>query len=187
MSKGISAQKPFKMLVANLRGASDPSKGESGNPQKVRSTYTTQNILEVPQKGIAKSPKDGKTPGIGTRMGHIVQGSVAPTLTISVDNAATVSTIAPTLIILGDYQIESHVDFTVVTGDTTATATNLATYIDTNTLYSATSALEIVTVSLPTSIEYNNMLTEITGPNSGDYTISIVTKGEPYVGPAIIG
>jgi len=188
MGRGIAGQKPFKMLVANLRQGSDPSKGESGNPQIVRKTYTTQNFIEVAGKGIPKEGKSGKTPGTGVRMGHIVQGNVAPTFTISVDNAVSaLSTMEPTELVMGDYVIVSHVDFVVVNGDVNTTATNLATTIGTDTPFSAVAVGPIVTVSLPVGLEYNSMYTKVTGPNAGDYTMSQVVEGEPYIGPAIIG
>jgi len=188
MGRGIAGQKPFKMLVANLKHGSDPSKGESGNPQIIRKTYTTQNFIEVAGKGIPKEGKDGKTPGTGVRMGHLVQGNVAPTFTVVVNSAVgTISTTQPTELIMGDYVIVSHVDFVVVNGDVNTTATNLATTIGTDTPFTAIAIGDTVTVSLPTGLEYNSMYTKVTGPNAGDYTMSQVVEGEPYIGPAIIG
>lgn len=187
MSKVRSAQKAFKMLVANLSGGSDPSKGESGNPNKIRTTYETQNIIEVSNRGFEKQPTQGKTPGVGTRQGRIVQGSVSPTFTITVDVANTSTSVEDTLLVIGDDVIRVGVDYVVVNGDVNTTAGNLDTYITTVLGYITNVVGDTITVDLPTGIEYNNIYVGITGPMSGYYTLSTVSKGEPYIGPGIIG
>lgn len=195
MKKITSAQKPFKMLVANLRQGSDPSLGSSGNPVKVRSSFTTQHFVEIPGRGFEQQTKGGKTPGTSTRVGKLTYSTgvtpVAPTFTITVSSAASAITELPTVIILGEYKIVSDVDFAVVAGNVNTTASNLATYIATLNGWAAVPDGANVNVEIPSGIDYNQMLLKVTGPFSGNYTISPVqgypVKGEPYIGPPEIG
>jgi len=46
--KRISTSQPFKMLVAHLERASDPSKGEAGNPVVIRQSFETQ-VITTPE------------------------------------------------------------------------------------------------------------------------------------------
>ena len=56
MSKKLrSAQSRRTMLVANLTGGSDPSKGPIGNPTKARSTFTYQLIPDIMREGASLS------------------------------------------------------------------------------------------------------------------------------------
>ena len=116
---------------------------------------------------------------------------VAPSFTITVASAASSITELPTVIILGDHKIISDVDFTVVAGNKNTTATNLATYIDSLNGFAATPSGADVAVTISSGIDYNQMLLKVTGPLSGNYTISPVqgypVKGEPYIGPPVIG
>lgn len=186
----IGAQKPFKMLVANLRGGSDPSKGETGNPVKVRSTYETQLFPQISGRGFEQAVPGGKTPGRTTLQGRIVEGNTAPTFTITVDTAATVITAAQTRIIMGDWTAIPAIDFVVVNSDENTTATNLANYIQNSIGWTAVATANDVDVELPVGLDYNNMLLQVTGPDSGNYTITPIgypNSGEPKIGPAIIG
>ena len=45
MRRPLTVQPPFKTLVSNLKGGSDPSKGASGNPQKSRIGFNQSNIV----------------------------------------------------------------------------------------------------------------------------------------------
>jgi len=190
MAKRITgAQKPFKMLVANLRGASDPSRGE--NPVKVRSTYETQLFPEISGRGFETSNfsnNSNKTPGRSTRQGRIRETIIAPEFTITVSSAVVPITSAQTRIVMGDYTAIPGIDFVVVAADTTTTATNLATFIQNSIGWNATPAADVVTVELPSGLDYNNILLKSTGPASGNYTIQgYPIKGSPNIGPAIIG
>jgi hypothetical protein len=89
---------------------------------------------------------------------------------------------------MGDYTAIPGIDFVVVAADTTTTATNLATFIQNSIGWNATPAADVVTVELPSGLDYNNILLKSTGPASGNYTIQgYPIKGSPNIGPAIIG
>lgn len=188
------AQKPFKMLVANLRGASDPSLGI--NPVKVRSTYESQFFPEIGGRGFQEQVKSNKTPGTSTRQGlmtyTVPNTPVAPTF--SVEFAAAIVKpiqIGNTRIIIGDITVIPEMDFVVVAGDDTTTAANFGTYITTTFGWAHILAGGKCTVELPSGLDYNNILVSVTGPDSGFYTVTPVlgypNSGEPYVGPSNIG
>jgi len=187
----IGAQKPFKMLVANLRQGSDPSKGTSGNPVKVRSTYETQLFPQISGRGMEQATVGGKTPGRRTMQGRMVEVATAPTFAITVDAAVTVVTSAQTRIVMGDWTAVPDVDFAVVNGDTAATSINLAAYISATTGWTTLANLSIVHVTLPVGLEFEFMLLQVTGPDAGNYTLTpsdgYPNKAVRSIGPAIIG
>lgn len=121
--KLIGAQKPFTVLVGIVRGSSDPSKGPSGNPVVMRSTYKSQTFVEIGGRGPETNPRYSSTPGAAPRSGLLtftvpgvpVRGS--GTLTVA-DNVFT----GPTAIRLGQYLLTSGEDFTPA-ADTQSTAT----------------------------------------------------------------
>jgi len=112
--KLISAQPPFTMLVANLAGGSDPSRGRSGNPVKVRKSFTFQHFPEIPQRGADTTPQSLDTPGIGTRWGHVSytvpETPVGATGTVTV---ASNSFAGPTTVRIGQYAVTTGDDFAV--------------------------------------------------------------------------
>jgi len=129
--KLISGQKPFKILVANLRGSSDPSKGASGNPVKVRSEFTIQHFPEIPGNEQGTENQQGNSPGVHTRVGHVdYTTSPVPVRATGTIAVAATSFAGPTTIRLGEYVLESGVDFDVESGvayageDITDTAPN---------------------------------------------------------------
>ena len=211
MPKRVTAgQKPFKMLVAHFSGPTDPSKtaGQvvskkaadkggtypTGEGSRIRKSFEMQTFVQAPNKGFQQQNPTGKTPGGGTRLGLQTYTTgvtpVAPTFTITV-SALVVTMAGKTRIIFGDNTATPGNDFVVDAADTTVTATNLATYINGLEGYSAVPAGSVVTVSLPSGINYNNMLVTVTGPESGGYTIEpengYPVRGEPYIGPFNIG
>jgi hypothetical protein len=122
MSKKLTgAQKPFTVLVAHIRGGSDPSKGTAGNPVKVRTAMTMQHFVEVPGRG-PKGVDQGTTPGTATRLGHVQY--TTDTLPVNATGTITVGTAAlagPTTVLLGNYVLTSGEDFAVVQATATAT------------------------------------------------------------------
>lgn len=121
--KLISAQKPFRILVANIRGSGDPSRGPSGNPEILRSTFNMQNFVELPGRGPDTVSKNSKTPGTGTRVG-LVSYTVSP-VPVRASGTITVASntfVGPTTVLLGQYVLTSGQDFTVA-GATQATGT----------------------------------------------------------------
>ena len=79
MARLISAPKKFKILVANLVGASDPSKGSTGNPVKARTGFvqqvTSNNVTKIKTQGASvegefknevKFPNDKADASVGT-------------------------------------------------------------------------------------------------------------------------
>lgn len=197
MSRKITgAQKPFKMLVANLRQGSDPSKGSSGNPVKVRSSYQNQFFPELGGRGFQEQPRSHKTPGTATRQGLLTytvpSTPVAPTFSVEFDAAIVKPTqIGNTRIIIGDATIIPEMDFTVVAADPNTTATNFGVFIASAFGWAGVTAGPKITVQLPSGLDYNNMLLSVTGPDSGFYIVEPVLgypiSGEPYIGPANIG
>lgn len=128
--KLISAQAPFKMLIANLRQGSDPSKGPSGNPEVIRQTYTVQHFPEIGGRGPEVGTPNPRTPGVGTHIGHVQY--TTPGVPVASGGTILVagSTFAgPTTLQLGDYTLTTDVDFStaVVVQQATGVATVVAT------------------------------------------------------------
>lgn len=126
--KVISAQPPFTMLVANLAGGSDPSRGRSGNPVKIRKSFTFQHFPEISQRGPDTTPQSLDTPGLGTRWGHVAytvpNTPVGAAGTITVDSN---SFAGPTTVHVGQYALTTGDDFSIgadvqATGIVTVTA-----------------------------------------------------------------
>ncbi len=188
--KLVTAQAPFKMLVANLTGGSDPSRGRSGNPVKARSTFTQQHFLDIAGRGVETTPVSPKTAGIGVRMGHVKY--TVGTLPVRATSTITVANntfLGPTTIQLGDYVLTSDEDFVVGAG-VNNTATNLAAAISRLPGYSAAAAAAIVTVSGLTGILGNEVLFTSGGSSPNNLTLSPtngrMSGAEPRIGPPII-
>lgn len=189
-----SAQKPFKMLIANLRGSSDPSLGN--NPVKIRSTYESQFFPEISGRGFQEQVKSNKTPGTSTRQGMLTYTNphtpVSPTFAVTFDAAIVKPVqIGNTRIIIGDITVIPEMDFVVAAGDDATTAANFGTYITTTFGWAHVLNVGECTVQLPSGLDYNNIFVSVTGPDSGFYTVTPVlgypNNGEPFIGPAIIG
>ena len=121
MGKVIGGQKPFRILVANLRQGSDPSIGPAGNPAKLRTSFLTQNFIEA-NGFIDYTPEQFKSPGLGTKIGlatYTVPGVPVPANgTITVNNT---SFAGETFIVLGPYRWSNY--DVIPPGSTQATAT----------------------------------------------------------------
>lgn len=159
--KLIGAQKPFTMLVANLRQGSDPSRGPSGNPQKIRSTYRVQLFPEIPGRG-PETLTSGPTPGVGTRGGLLtftVPGVPVPasgTITVSGNSFS-----GPTTVQLGSYTLTTGYDFQVG-------ASVQATAELTVTLSPSTATVTVGGVALTPSIGART-------PGNNDYDSTLLT------------
>jgi hypothetical protein len=108
MGKVIGGQKPFRILVANLRQGSDPSIGPAGNPVKLRTSFLTQNFIEA-NGFIDYTPEQFKTPGLGTKLGlatYTVPGTPVPASgSITV---ASVTFAGETFLVLGPYTLSTY-------------------------------------------------------------------------------
>lgn len=62
-----SVSAPFKLLVAHHSRASDPSKGEAGNPQVIRRGFESQLIVSQRGSGILGT-FEGKSPSLAIRV-----------------------------------------------------------------------------------------------------------------------
>lgn len=191
MSRKItSAQAPFKILVANLTGGSDPSRGPSGNPVKARSTFTQQFFIDVPGREPDNCSLVSSIPGFGTRTGH-VEYTVSP-IPVSASGTLTVANntfSGPTTIQLGEYILTTDEDFAVGV-DATTTAANLAAAISLLGGYSATNLLAVVSISGPFGVLGNEVLFIAGGSSPANFTLNPnnerMTGAEPRIGPPII-
>ena len=114
MAKKLKVGKSFTYQVGVPSDSSDPSKGPSGNPSKVRSTATYNHV-----SGVSKS---GQTTFIGT-----LDGAVAAA-TASVTVGAVLEVATGDTIILGDYELIEGVHW-AIGADAGASAANLAVSI----------------------------------------------------------
>jgi len=187
--RAVGAQKPFKMIIANLRGGGDPSKGVSGNPVTIRKTYEQQMFIDLPGRGQDGVSDQGKTPGTATRAGRLLS-TAAPTGatgTITIDSIAFTG---PTDIHLGKYTLTSGDDFTVGVS-INATAINLAAAISVLPEFSApVPGGAVVTVTGPVGPGGNNTLFQAGGFSPGNLSLSpsggTLSGAEPSVGPPSI-
>ncbi len=125
MRRLISAQPPFTMLVANLAGGSNPSRGPSGNPVKIRKSFTFQHFPELSGRGPEITPQSLSTPGVGTSWGHVEY--TVPPVPVNATGTITVASNAfggPTTVRIGQYELTTGDDFAIgTTVQATATAT----------------------------------------------------------------
>jgi hypothetical protein len=164
--KLISAQSPFTLLVANLRRGSDPSRGEAGNPDPVRQTYTFQHFPEIGGRGPEVGTVNPRTPGVGTRIGHV--DYTTPPVPVLATGTVTVG------------------------GSLAATATNLAAAIDALPGYSAPApGAAIVTVTGPAGVAGNEVVFASSGASPQNFTFNPIDGtmdgAEPIQGPPILG
>lgn len=189
--KLIMAQRPFTMLVANLRRGSNPSRGPAGNPDPIRQTYTHQLFPELGGRGPEVSTPDPRSPGVSTHIGHVAYTTppvpVAAAGTITV--AADVWT-GPTTVHIGQFVLTSDVDF-VTGGGVNPTATNLATAINALPGYTATPAGAVITVGGPFGVQGNEVAFYADGSTPQNLTFApaddTMAGAEPTRGPVILG
>jgi hypothetical protein len=129
MPKLGSAQAKYKILVANLRSGSDPSRGPVGNPVKLRTGFEQQMLPEIARSGTDSPASTARTPGITTLQGLLewttATTPVGATATVVVaDNDFTV----PATLFLGPNTLTSGIDFLVgAVAQATGSATVVAT------------------------------------------------------------
>ena len=188
MARLITAQPKFKILVANIEGAGDPSRGPSGNPVKVRTGFEKQLLPEVGRVGAVTRSPDYSTPGI-----HTYQGLLTYTTPLTpVGASGTVEVIsnvftADATLYLGEFTITSNDDYTP--GGTTAlTATALGAAIDALPGFSASVLLSTITITGPFGPNGNDVLFEAIYTGSvQNFTLTpaegFLASGEPVIGP----
>lgn len=187
--KFTTGQSPYTLLVANLSGGSDPSKGVAGNPNRIRSGFQFQHFPEVQRQANTRgSEPDPSTPGVDTKMGLMDYTAapvpVAATATIVVaDNDFTL----PATLNIGQYTLVSGTDFTPG-GSTALTATALAAVINALPEFSApVPAASTITVTGPEGPDGNLILLEAIFEGAvANYTLTGFSGAEPTIGPPTI-
>jgi hypothetical protein len=177
--KLVSAQKPFTMITAPVRGSSDPSRGPSGNPVIAHKSYTSQFIIEI---GRSKGPDCFGSTGLISVVGMSTYTGAAP-----VASSGTVTVTAPfdgpTTLYLGQYAFTSGEDF--------VDAPSLAVAISTAPGYSAVEAGGVVTITGPVGLMGNELTFISNGVSSGNLVLDPnyghLSGAEPYIGPPILG
>jgi hypothetical protein len=187
--KVVGGQKPFTMLVANLKGGSDPSRGAAFNPVKQRTAFTVQHFIEVGGRGETTFPRSRSTPGTATRVGYatytVADTPVRGSGTITV---ASNTFLGPTTVTVGKYEFLSGSDFAIGAG-VNNTATNLAAAIDATPEYSAVAVGAVVTVTGLTGPLGNEVAFYAGGASPNNFTFSPPNRmagAEPYIGPVLI-
>ena len=195
MSRKLTTAQPrFTLLVANLRGGSDPSRGPSGNPVHVRTAFTQQHFPDVVRQGFGVGPgtQSPEEPGVRTRHWNLLDTNAG----IPVASSGTVTVAnndfsAGATLYLGSYTLISGEDF-VVGGSANATATNLAAAIDALPGFSAPApAANVVSIDGPMGLNGNDLLFEaLYGGSIQNYTLSpddgSLDGAEPFAGPVEI-
>lgn len=186
--KAIGGQKPFTILVANLTGSSDPSRGAAFNPVKKRIGFTMQHFVEIGGRGETTFPRSRMTPGTATRVGYatytVADTPVRGTGTITV---ASNVFLGPTTVTVGKYEFLSGSDF-LIGAAAGNTATNLAAAINATPEYVANVAGAVVTVTGLTGPLGNEVAFFAGGASPNNFTFAPVNRmsgAEPYIGPVV--
>lgn len=191
MARLPTASKPFKILVANLAGGSDPSLGRRGNPVKVRTGFVMQLISEVPSVEGDSKTLSPWTPGTTTRMGLLDY----TTGTTPVASTGTIQVIENNFqggatLFVGPYVLSAGTEFDVgATADETATF--IAAAIDGLEPFTASAVGDTVTVTGPFGLVGNTLpfSFESTGayvnfalmPSGGFFNNAEPTLGPPQI------
>lgn len=188
-----TAQHSFTLLVANLRGGSDPSRNTGGNPTKIRTGFTLQHFPDVNREAAERGPgtDSPRTPGIGTRVGHV--DYTTPPEPVRASGTITVADNdfgAPATIYLGGFVLVSGEHYTPG-GGTGDTAIAIAAAIDTLPGFTAIVVGDDVTVAGPSGPNGNALLFSASfGGAIQNFTLDPasghLTGGEPLVGPPLI-
>jgi hypothetical protein len=186
MARLITAQPKFKILVANIEGAGDPSRGM--NPVKVRTGFVQQLIPEVPRGPTVTEAEDYKSPGTHTHQGLL--DYTTPPVPVGCTGTVTVvdnDFAAPATLYVGEFTLTSGEDYTVG-GTTDLTAAALASAINALPGFSALAALSVVTVTGPFGPNGNTTLfDDVYTAAIQNFTLSPATGffsgGEPTIGP----
>jgi len=114
MARLITAQPKFKILVANIENAGDPSRGPSGNPVKVRTGFVKQILPELVRGATETRAPDPSTPGLTTCQGLLTYTvpltpvGASATVTVANGNFA-----AAAKLYVGDFVVTSGEDYVV--------------------------------------------------------------------------
>ena len=189
--KIITAQRPFTMLIANVRAGADPA---VANPVTMRSTFTRQMLPEIGGRGMDQEEISNSTPGTHTRQGNVTFGGAGiPVATGGSITIATAVTNQPvSWVQVGNYKFETGQDFDVANGDPATTATNLATAM-TNAGFTAAPAGSVVNFTGPTGLNGKYLTFERGGYSPAMFTLSPSNgsleggPAEPHIGPPVIG
>ena len=193
--KLTTAQAPFKLRVANLAFGSDPSRGPIGNPVKVRSTFKTQFLPEIPGRGesFGDATQADATPGLRTLQWTLLENPTTgtPVLATGTLTVADNNFSEPAYIYLGNYTLMSGSQF-AVGGGAAATATNIAAAINACPGFSALAAGTLVTITGPAGPAGNTILFAATYEGTIQNFTLVPTDGsltgaEPILGPVEIG
>ena len=188
--KIITAQRPFTMLIANVRAGADPA---VANPTVTRQTFTRQHFPEIGGRGMDQEEISNPTPGTHTRQGRVTFGGGGiPVATAgSITIAAAVTNQPVSWVQVGDYKFETGQDFVVADGDPATTAVNLATAM-TNAGFSAAPAGAVVNFTGPTGVNGKYLTFERGGYSPAMFTLSPPNgslesgPAEPHIGPPVI-
>ena len=191
MAKLQSPQGTFKILVANLQGGSDPSKGTTGNPVKIRTGFVQTLVPEVSRTGFVGKVTSPQAPGTTTYMGklHYTVDNVPVAATGTVLVASNDFSYTASLMV-GPYTVTSGEDYTVGAG-VNATATALAAALNNLPGIDAVAVAATVTITGPFGPEGNDWpLYAVYRGSVQNFTLSptagFLAGAEPTVGPVEI-
>ena len=124
MKRPIFVQPPFKTLVSNLKGGSDPSKGVGGNPVKARVAFEQSNVtgarLNSGIKAVSPSGIDTANPLTYDLILRVVEGG----------GYEVANELMGDSVYLGEVEIKEGLHFDGTTGNDNATAGDLASAIN---------------------------------------------------------
>lgn len=187
--KLVSAQKSFRMVVANLRTPSDPSRGPSGNPTVYRQGFSFQRVFEMAGRGPTETKPENK--GLRSfRAGLAYPSAAGPQNATGKITVSSAVFLGPTVLVLGEYEIMTDRDFVVDPASASNTAAALAVCINNLTEYTAVPAGVDVNIIGPVGIEGNFISFRATGASPANFTLTPATgtleSAEPEIGPVII-
>jgi len=155
MSKLIGAQPEFTILVANLRGGSDPSRNVGGNPVKIRTGFRKQHF---PVLGRAPNPRTTEAPGCATTKTLVgLLDYTTPPVPVGAGGTVTIISTdftAPATLVLGEYRLVSGEDF-VVAGGTPVVGEDITSTLPDNVIViwkTAGAGLGEGTILVPTNL-----------------------------------
>jgi hypothetical protein len=189
--KLTTGQPAFTMLVPTHAGGSDPSRGATGNPSVVRTTFRQQHLPEVPgSTGWGPNTVPEETPGLRTKTGLLTTTAGVPvgasgTITVDSNDFAF-----PATLHVGEYTLISGDGFTVG-GNVNATAQNVAGAIGRLHGFDAVAAFAVVTITGPAGPDGNDLLFEaIYDGDVENFTLAPAVgtfeSAEPTIGPPTI-
>lgn len=191
MARLTTAPAKFTVLVANLRGSGDPSRGVSGNPVKIRTGFTKQVITEIARGSSRTQVDDPSTPGLHTKQGLLT--CTVPGVPVGSAGVVTVADndfTAAAVLTLGEYTLTSNEDYTPG-GTTDLTAAALGAAINAFPPFSAVVLLSDITVTGPVGPGGNDLVFDATYSGSVEnFTLNpgtgFLSGGEPEIGPPTI-